>query len=65
MLDIVKTVERVTNRPVNYEFSDRRPDDPGFLVVNSEKSKKKLGWQNKFGDIDTIITSAWNKLKEN
>lgn len=63
VLEIIEAVERVTGKRVNYEFSDRRPGDPGYLVASSEKAKRELGWNNKFSDIDLIIKSAWNMTK--
>jgi UDP-glucose 4-epimerase len=46
------------------EFTDRREGDPPVLVANSSKIKKILGWEAKYSDINTIISSAWNWHKK-
>ncbi|MDP9037853.1 MAG: UDP-glucose 4-epimerase GalE [Acidobacteriota bacterium] len=56
---VIDSVERVTGRAVAVEVCPRRPGDPAVLVASSEKIQRELGWSPKFGDLDTIIRSAW------
>ena len=60
ILDIIRTTEKVTGMSVKYEYRDRRPGDPARLIGSSEKARKVLGWSPKYGDIETIIETAWN-----
>ena len=57
--EVIDSVRRVTGRPVTVEERERRPGDPAVLVASSEKIKSELGWRPKFGELDQIITSAW------
>ncbi len=59
VLDIVNSVQKVTGRTFKVVMSDRRPGDPAKLVGSSEKVKKILGWKPLYGDIDMIISHAW------
>ena len=37
----------------------RRAGDPSTLIASSTKAKEFLGWNPKFDDLETIITTAW------
>ncbi|MDH5639505.1 MAG: UDP-glucose 4-epimerase GalE, partial [Nitrospinota bacterium] len=50
---------------LNTLSAPRRPGDPSTLISSSEKAMRVLGWRPKFADIDTIIGTAWNWMKEN
>ncbi len=58
-LELVKNLEKVINRRVEYKIGDRRPGDPAVLVASVEKIKQVLGWKAKYSDIETILKSAW------
>lgn len=60
VLEVVEAVKRVTGRNFKVTLSERRPGDPAKLVGSSEKARKVLGWEPKYGDIDTIVAHAWN-----
>ncbi|MDD5456871.1 MAG: UDP-glucose 4-epimerase GalE [Candidatus Margulisbacteria bacterium] len=55
--EIIKMVEKVTQKKVNYKMADRRPGDPAVLVASSEKIKKVLGWKEKYQLRDIIETA--------
>lgn len=56
---VIESAKRVTGRDIQVVTEDRRPGDPAVLVASSEKIQRELGWAPKFGDIDSIIGSAW------
>jgi len=59
-------VKKVTGKDFPIEEVERRPGDPALLIAKSEKAKKILGWEPKYG-IEEIMTHAWNwhkKLKQ-
>ena len=60
VLEVVESVKRVTGRKFTVTFSDRRPGDPAKLVGSSEKARRVLGWEPKYGAIDMIVSHAWN-----
>ena len=59
VLEVIESVRRVTGKPIAVEECPRRPGDPAVLVASSEKIKAELGWKPQFGELDTIIASAW------
>ena len=64
VLEVVDSVKRVTGKNFRVTLSERRPGDPAKLVGSSKKAGKVLGWEPKYGDIDTIVAHAW-KWHEN
>jgi len=60
VLEVVDSVRRVTGKEFQVTFADRRPGDPATLVGSSEKAQRVLGWKPVYGEIDTIVTHAWN-----
>jgi UDP-glucose 4-epimerase len=58
--EVLRTVERVTGRPVASREAPRRPGDPPALVGSAEKAKRVLGWAPKFDTLESIVGTAWN-----
>lgn len=64
--EVLKSVEKVTNRPLNIIIGDRRLGDPAVLIANAEKAKRSLGWQPRYLLLDDMIDHAWKAInKEN
>lgn len=59
VMDIIKTCEAVTGKPIPYEICPRRPGDPPALVGSAQKLKTTLHWQPKYPDLKPIIETAW------
>lgn len=59
VLDVIKTAERVSGKPIPYSVSARREGDPAVLVASAEKAARVLGWRPAFASLDAIIESAW------
>ncbi len=60
VMDVLKSVEKATGRPVPHTISPRRPGDAVALYSDATKVTSELGWQPKLSDIDTIVSTAWN-----
>jgi UDP-glucose 4-epimerase len=60
ILDIIKTVNIVSKKKINYQFVDRRHGDPPTLIASNDKIKRILKWQPHFTNIEDIIKSAYN-----
>lgn len=56
--EIIKAVEEVTGRKVQYKVGPRRPGDPAKLVASAQKAKTILGWSPKY-DLRNIVRTAW------
>jgi len=57
--EVVETSREVTGHPIPAEVVARRPGDPAVLIASSDKIRRELGWQPQYGDLRTIIESAW------
>jgi UDP-arabinose 4-epimerase len=60
VLEIVKAVERVSERPIPIMNCQRRPGDPHVLVADGHRARAVLGWQPSYLSIDDIVATAWN-----
>lgn len=58
VLEAVKTLETVLNKPLNYTIGERRNGDVVAIYANYEKAKQLLGWQPQY-DIKDIMKTAW------
>lgn len=58
-LEVVQTARRVTGHPIPVEIGPRRPGDPAELVASSEKAHTVLGWQPRYPELESIISTAW------
>jgi UDP-glucose 4-epimerase len=59
VLEVIATAEKVVGRKIPTVFKDRRAGDTTRLVASSEKLRRKLGWQPRYGTLEAIIASAW------
>ncbi|MDR2428630.1 MAG: UDP-glucose 4-epimerase GalE [Candidatus Margulisbacteria bacterium] len=57
--EIIKACEKVSGRKVNCLEAPRRAGDPAYLVADSSKARKILGWRPCY-DLEKIIATAWN-----
>jgi len=57
--EVVETARNVTGMPLKVEVGPRREGDPAFLVADSSKAKKSLGWEPKLFRIEDIVGTAW------
>ena len=58
-LEVIETARRVTGVDIPVEVGPRREGDPAVLVASSGRIQRELGWQARFGDLETIVASAW------
>ncbi len=57
--EIFKSIAHVIDKHVPYRQEKRREGDPACLISDAKKAKLLLGWEPKYSDIDTIISTAW------
>lgn len=58
--EVIETARKVTGHAIPAKEEPRRAGDPSTLIASSKKAKEVLGWDPKFADLETIITTAWN-----
>ncbi|WP_313489593.1 UDP-glucose 4-epimerase GalE [Exiguobacterium sp.] len=59
VIEVIKMVERITNKDIPIKYEKRREGDPAVLVASFEKVKKELSWSPEKSDLETIIVDAW------
>ena len=57
--EVIEIARKVTGHPIPAEITPRRAGDPAVLIASSERAIKELGWEPKFNDLETIISTAW------
>jgi UDP-glucose 4-epimerase len=57
--EVIEVARKVTGHPIPVIEGPRRAGDPAVLIASSEKIRRELGWQPKFGDLESIVDSAW------
>jgi UDP-glucose 4-epimerase len=57
--EIVDSARRVTGRDLPCVECPRRPGDPAALVASPAAIRADLGWSPRHGDLDSIVSSAW------
>ncbi|WP_003545043.1 UDP-glucose 4-epimerase GalE [Desulfotomaculum nigrificans] len=58
--EVIQVAQEVTGKLIKVMEAERRPGDPAVLVASSEKIKKELGWQPRYADLKTVISTAWH-----
>ena len=59
VLEVVRSVEKVTGKRVPWVKGSRRDGDPAVLVANSNRLKKTLGWAPRYPELDDVVRTAW------
>ena len=57
--EVIRAVERISGRKVPLAEAPRRAGDPPALYADSTLARRELGWKVKFGDIGSIVDTAW------
>jgi UDP-glucose 4-epimerase len=58
VLEVLDSVDRVTNMKIERRMEPRRAGDPGALVADNSKILATLPWRPKRADLDTIVGDA-------
>lgn len=61
--EVLDSARRVTGREIAAEYGPRRPGDPAELYADSTRIQRDLGWKPRYTEIDSIVATAWNRLK--
>lgn len=62
--EVITTAEGVIGKPVPVQYHPRRPGDVGMLIGQADRACQVLGWQQQYGDLETIIATAWNWFRQ-
>ncbi len=56
---VIDTVRHVSGRNFKVVEAPRRAGDAAVLTADATKAKKELGWAPQFGELETIVETAW------
>jgi UDP-glucose 4-epimerase len=56
--EVLRSVERVSGRPLRVQEMPRRAGDPPTLVAKADRIRSVLGWQPQLDDLDGIVASS-------
>jgi UDP-glucose 4-epimerase len=64
VLEVLDSVDRVTNLHVERRMEARRAGDPDALIADNKRILDTLGWRPKRDDLDTIVADAlaWERV---
>ncbi|MDR1865513.1 MAG: UDP-glucose 4-epimerase GalE [Bacteroidales bacterium] len=63
VLELIRTFEKVTGKPLNYRITDRRPGDTEQVWADTSFANKELGWQAR-STLEETLRSAWEWEKQ-
>lgn len=63
ILEVLRVVSEVVERPVPWRAGARREGDPAELVADPSRFQRDFGWSPVRSDLDTIVRSAWGWLR--
>jgi UDP-glucose 4-epimerase len=58
--EVVNACMEISHKMIPIEYVERRPGDPAALVADVQKIKNELGFEAKYSDLETIVSSSWN-----
>jgi len=56
---VIDTARKITGHEIPAIETERRAGDPPRLVGSSALAREVLGWQPRYGDLDSILETAW------
>tara|TARA_Y100001980_G_C14554292_1_gene340764 strand:- start:2672 stop:3637 length:966 start_codon:yes stop_codon:yes gene_type:complete len=63
VLDVLKQASKIINKNIKYRFVNHRKGDPGIVISECSLAKKLIGWDPKYSNLNTIISSTWELYK--
>jgi UDP-glucose 4-epimerase len=58
VLEVVRSFEAASGRPIPFEFAARRPGDVGTCYADASRARELLGWEAQRG-LDSMCADAW------
>lgn len=58
VFEVIKTFEKVSGKPLNYQVTNRRPGDVAAVYADTTRSQQVLGWKPRFS-MEDALASAW------
>ncbi|TET34659.1 MAG: UDP-glucose 4-epimerase GalE [Planctomycetota bacterium] len=62
--EVIAAVETVTGKKLRVREAPREVGDPARIFASSAKARKELNWKPEFGDLESIIATAWEWFRK-
>ncbi|MDR1430344.1 MAG: UDP-glucose 4-epimerase GalE, partial [Spirochaetaceae bacterium] len=59
VMEVLETARRVTGKPIPSRMAGRRSGDPARLTASAKLARELLGWQARYSDMETLISTSW------
>jgi len=57
--EVLETSRKLTQKPIPSKMAGRRKGDPAKLTASCSSAHELLGWEAKYSDLDTLISTSW------
>ena len=62
--EMLETAEKITGVKINVEYVGRGTGDPAVVTASADKAKEILGWEAKYSDVNTLISTTWEAYQK-
>jgi UDP-glucose 4-epimerase len=63
VLELIEAARKITGKKIPSVIGERRAGDPARLTSSAKLAKEMLGWQARYSDLETLISSTWAMYK--
>lgn len=63
--EVIDTVRKVSGKDFKVTEVEPRAGDPAVLTADATKANTELGWKPRYGDLETIVATAWKFHQDN
>lgn len=62
--EMVEAARRITGKPIQADYADRRAGDPASLVASAKYAAEILGWKAQHSDVDTLLETTYKAYQK-
>ncbi|NBF39321.1 MAG: UDP-glucose 4-epimerase GalE [Spirochaetes bacterium] len=64
VMEMLQAARRITGRDIPARIAERRPGDPARLVASAQRARKLLGWEARYSDVETLVSTSWDAYRK-
>lgn len=64
VLEVIKTLEKISGKVIPFEFKPRRAGDPAAVVADVSKITRDLQWTPKYQDLEVIVETTYKWFQQ-
>lgn len=62
--EMVEAARRITGKPIQADYAERRPGDPASLVASAKYAAEVLGWKAQHSDVGTLLETTYKAYQK-